>query len=97
MEYYIYNVKNDGFEDLMWYTESPDEVTKAEAIKKLNELARRHSEIHYRLWGIDRTQPVPNKRELIREYTGAWVCSHDISHKDNQYCPICLKKAVAAE
>ena len=65
MEYIIYNVKDDGFEDLLWYTESPDEVAKSEAIKRFDDIVRDYPEIYYRLWGIDRSKPIPNKRELL--------------------------------
>ena len=95
MEYIIYNVKDDGFEDLLWYTESPDEVAKSEAIKRFDDIVRDYPEIYYRLWGIDRSKPIPNKRELLKEHLGYWTCKHGVTHDKQVYCPICLKESVS--
>lgn len=68
MEYYIYYLHTDGYEDLAWYTEGVDEVSKQEAIDRLEKLAK-NTNCPVRLYQIDRVSVKPGKqyRELVKE------------------------------
>lgn len=68
MEYYIYYLHTDGYEDLAWYTEGINEVTKKEAMNKFREI-QKSSVTPIRLYQIDRINVKPGKQysELLIE------------------------------
>lgn len=62
-EWYIFFVKDDGFEDLLWYSED-DIVTKTEALERFHKSTAK-SEQKMRLYTIYRPA---NKRFLVEEF-----------------------------
>jgi hypothetical protein len=65
-DYIIHRVMPDGGEDPMWWTEKAGEITEVEAVNRWAELCLGSNQ-NYRLYQIDRSQPRPNKAELILE------------------------------